>query len=239
MPEKHSHGSCNIDHQELNSVPSGVRSNLLLSNSVLLVFSFGHYNSHPLPAYPPPRSPETWGLDQSVLQGCFESSSFNNAQPCAAHDCRACPTAALGSQRMGMLYGPRLHSLFFLSFIPQNLSGIMSATERKSLGANTWLLEIGWVILSLASLLAILIFLACYNGQLLFSWHRITLNTVISIFATLSRLTLVVAVSSALGQWRWNWFSGHSHPLTDFERLDGASRGSFGSFCLLWRTKSW
>jgi hypothetical protein len=76
-----------------------------------------------------------------------------------------------------------------------------SAVGRKSRVAGTWLIEIVSIILSPTSLLAILILLARYNGRLLFSWHRLTLNTVISIFATISRISLIVAVSSGMGQW--------------------------------------
>ncbi|MCJ1265917.1 hypothetical protein MMC22_005799 [Lobaria immixta] len=51
-------------------------------------------------------------------------------------------------------------------------------------------------------------------------------------------MCLMLAVSSALGQWRWNWFYGQSRPLADFDTLDAASRGAIGSFRLLWTTKS-
>ena len=114
----------------------------------------------------------------------------------------------------------------------------MNTMCRPSRLADTWLVEIFSISLSLISLLVIFIVLAYYNGKVLFSWHKVTINTVISIFATISRMCLMVAVSSALGQWRWNWFSGQSRPLTDFDTLDAASRGAMGSFRLLWTTKS-
>ena len=115
----------------------------------------------------------------------------------------------------------------------------MNTMRRQSRLADTWLIEIASISLSLISLLAILILLACYNGKLLFSWHKVTINTVISIFATVSRICLMLAVSSALGQYRWNWFYRQSRPLADFDLLDTASRGAIGSFRLLWITKSW
>lgn len=115
----------------------------------------------------------------------------------------------------------------------------MNTVRRNSRLADTWFIEIASISLSLISFLAILITLACYNGKILFSWHKVTINTVISIFATISRVCLMVAVSSALGQWRWNWFYGQSRPLADFDTLDAASRGAIGSFRLLWIIKSW
>lgn len=114
----------------------------------------------------------------------------------------------------------------------------MNGVSRINRLADSWLIEIVSIAFSLIALLAILILLACYDGKVLFSWHKVTINTVISIFATISRMCLMLAVSSALGQWRWNWFYGQSRPLADFDTLDAASRGAIGSFRLLWTTKS-
>lgn len=114
----------------------------------------------------------------------------------------------------------------------------MNRVSRINRLADSWLIEIVSIGFSLIFILATLIILACYDGKELFNWHKVTINTVISIFATISRMCLMVAVSSALGQWRWIWFYGQSRPLADFDTLDAASRGAIGSFRLLWTTKS-
>ena len=119
------------------------------------------------------------------------------------------------------------------------LAYIMASMHRKSRLVDTWHAEIISISLSLLSLLAMLLILGFYNGKVLFNWHKVTINTVISIFATISRMCLMFAVSSGLGQLRWNWFSGQSRPLVDFDTLDAASRGAIGSFRLLWTTRSW
>jgi hypothetical protein len=115
----------------------------------------------------------------------------------------------------------------------------MAKNHSKSLVADSWLIEIICIVLSLVSLAAILVLLAYYNGKPFLDWHRLTLNTVISIFATVSRIALLVALSSSLGQWRWNWFRKQARPLAEFETLDAAGRGSLGSLRLLWMTRSW
>ena len=68
--------------------------------------------------------------------------------------------------------------------------------------ADSWLVEILSIVPSLVSLTAILVLLAYYSKKPFVDWHRVTLNTVISIFAITSRIALVVALSSSLGQLR-------------------------------------
>lgn len=115
----------------------------------------------------------------------------------------------------------------------------MSKVQRAFRLSDSWLLEIVSIFISVLSIVAISALLGYYNGKLLFKWHNITLNTVISIFATLARISLILAVSSSIGQWRWNWFLKRSRPLTDIDVLDSASRGLFGSLQLMWTTRSW
>ena len=119
------------------------------------------------------------------------------------------------------------------------LKTTMVKSHRQSLWRDTWFIEIAAIIISITSFIAIIAISHYYDGKPLFIWHRITINTVISIFSTVSRITLIVAVSAGLGQWRWTHFVGRSRPLKDFEILDAASRGSTGSLRLLWMTKSW
>ena len=92
---------------------------------------------------------------------------------------------------------------------------------------------------SLISLSTILILLVHFDGKPWFEWHRVTLNAVVSVFATMSRVLLFVPISSGIGQLRWNWFSSRSRALDDFEVFDAARRGAWGSAKLLWKTKSW
>lgn len=56
-----------------------------------------------------------------------------------------------------------------------------------------WLVEIASLVMSLVALAAIVIILRRYDGQPLPNWpFRITLNTFLSLFATISKATLVL-----------------------------------------------
>jgi hypothetical protein len=64
----------------------------------------------------------------------------------------------------------------------------------------------------------------------------VTLNAFISVFAAVAKAALILPVSEAIGQLKWIWFRDQAK-LWDFYLFDGASRGPWGSFILLWRTK--
>lgn len=65
----------------------------------------------------------------------------------------------------------------------------------------------------------------------------ITLNTVVSILATLSVASSVVIVQNSIGQLKWLWYVDASRPLADLDTYDSASRGTVGSLQLLWRLR--
>ena len=62
----------------------------------------------------------------------------------------------------------------------------------------------------------------------------ITLNAIISILATASRVSLAFAISNTMGPIKWLWLKT-SEPklLSDLQSLDSASRGPAGSLGLL------
>lgn len=64
-----------------------------------------------------------------------------------------------------------------------------------------------------------------------------TLNSFLALFTTLAKAAFMVPVCTCISQSQWAWFSknGVSRPLYDFEVIDQASRGAWGSLILLWR----
>lgn len=100
---------------------------------------------------------------------------------------------------------------------------------------ESWSLEIASLVLSVASFCSVVILLLQYDGKSLSSWKgsTLSLNTVVSILAGVSKASLAFVVSACLGQFKWNWIRQIEAPLIDFDRLDGASRGIWGSFRLL------
>jgi hypothetical protein len=59
-----------------------------------------------------------------------------------------------------------------------------------------------------------------------------------NVLSKLASAALILPISEAIGQLKWTWFHGsESKNIYDFEILDQASRGAWGSFLLLFRTK--
>lgn len=101
-----------------------------------------------------------------------------------------------------------------------------------------WLFEIICWLISAVLMAVILAVLAHYNGKPIPQWNvGMTLNAFISVLSGFSRAALLLPVAEALGQLKWTWFTKKSRPMYDFELLDSASRGPWGSFVLLARSK--
>ena len=62
--------------------------------------------------------------------------------------------------------------------------------------------------------------------------------TIITVLSKVASGELILPISEAIGQLKWTWFHGKkSRDAFDFEIFDKASRGAWGSFMLLCRTK--
>lgn len=109
----------------------------------------------------------------------------------------------------------------------------------RSGAVKPWRLEIMSWLLSALCMCAIVAILCRYQDQPLPKhWvMNITLNAYIAILSKAASAALMLPISEALGQLKWSWFRGHSKKLSDFEMFDNASRGPWGSFILLIRTK--
>ncbi|KAI1329025.1 hypothetical protein F5Y16DRAFT_418906 [Xylariaceae sp. FL0255] len=96
-----------------------------------------------------------------------------------------------------------------------------------------WISEITALIASFLSLAALIVVLVVYDGQPIFSWHGVTLNAIVSVFATASKASLLLAIEDLISQWKWILFTSQSRPLIDFEHIDLASRGPYGSLLVM------
>lgn len=99
-----------------------------------------------------------------------------------------------------------------------------------------WKLELLALLFNLASLTTLIALLAAFDGKALFNWHGITLNTYISIISTAAKGSILFTVAESISQWKWILFTKERH-LLDFQNIDSASRGPFGSFKLFWKCK--
>ncbi|KAI1735145.1 hypothetical protein F4680DRAFT_470214 [Xylaria scruposa] len=97
-----------------------------------------------------------------------------------------------------------------------------------------WWWEIGAAILSIASLLVLFILLSKSNGQPLQSWSLpIQPNSLIAVLTTVAKTSMMVPVASCLSQLKWRHFMHRPGPLNQFQVIDDASRGPWGSFIFL------
>ncbi|KAI9715404.1 MAG: hypothetical protein M1828_000864 [Chrysothrix sp. TS-e1954] len=112
-----------------------------------------------------------------------------------------------------------------------------------------WQPELFAVVLTLAAFNALVAVLKHYDGvavQDLDFPSALTLNGLIALLSTFIRAALMVPIGSALSQEAWLWLSENRYhrsrhgQLRDFEFTDAASRGAWGSFLSLFRTRrSW
>jgi hypothetical protein len=115
-----------------------------------------------------------------------------------------------------------------------------------------WILEATSLFISFAALAGIVGLLVAYDHQPLPQWstsgtvsirHRpihdysfsVTLNSILSLVATVYKIALGIPVAASLGQLKWVWFS-EGHSLADFQMFDSA-RGVLGSLSLLWHLR--
>ncbi|KAF2011398.1 hypothetical protein BU24DRAFT_426476 [Aaosphaeria arxii CBS 175.79] len=97
-----------------------------------------------------------------------------------------------------------------------------------------WTLEIlSWSI-SAACMCAIIVILILLENKPVPKWP---LAQTFNMLSRVASAALILPVSEALGQLKWNWFKEKSKEVWDFEIFDNASRGPLGSALLLVRTK--
>jgi hypothetical protein len=61
---------------------------------------------------------------------------------------------------------------------------------------------------------------------------------VVTVLSKIASAALILPISEAIGQLKWSWFHGkEAKDAFDFEIFDKASRGSWGSILLLFRTR--
>jgi hypothetical protein len=75
------------------------------------------------------------------------------------------------------------------------------------------------------------------DGKSIPDWKLgVSTNAFISIFSGFAKSALLLPTAEALGQLKWIWFR-KERKMMDFEVLDSASRGAWGSMILLGKTK--
>lgn len=103
-----------------------------------------------------------------------------------------------------------------------------------NLFVDWWMEELLAISLSLVAFGVLVFILYQYDGQPLPTLpHNVSLSFVVSTLATISKSSLLLAVASAFGQFKWLWISSKQPRLQDLQIFDEASRGPLGAAKLL------
>lgn len=87
-------------------------------------------------------------------------------------------------------------------------------------------------------MVVIIIVLWKVDGKPIPKWKLgVSVNAFIAIFSGFAKSALLLPTAEALGQLKWNWFRSGERKMMDFEVMDSASRGPWGSMVLLGKTK--
>ncbi|PVI00304.1 hypothetical protein DM02DRAFT_563204 [Periconia macrospinosa] len=120
--------------------------------------------------------------------------------------------------------------------ITQKLEKKLAQLNKSENVFARWLFEIVTWLISALCMAAIIVILIKIDNRTLSG--RNAAVTAYSVLSKLASGALLLPVSEALGQLKWNWFNGKkSKEVWDFEIFDKASRGAWGSVLLLFRTK--
>ncbi|KAH7119981.1 hypothetical protein B0J11DRAFT_617002 [Dendryphion nanum] len=115
-----------------------------------------------------------------------------------------------------------------------------TASNKKKVHFPEWGFECLCLLLAIAALAAMVIFIATAQNQPMTAWRRrhynISINAVVAIFSALLKGTCMYIVAEVIGQTKWHWFE-QAHRLSDFKRIDNASRGPWGSTQLFCRMR--
>ena len=103
-----------------------------------------------------------------------------------------------------------------------------------NLFVDWWMGELLAILLSLVAFGGLCFVLLKYDGQTLPTLpHNVSLTFVVSTLAMISKSSLLLAVASAFGQFKWLWMSSKQPSLQDLQIFDEASRGPLGAAKLL------
>lgn len=95
-----------------------------------------------------------------------------------------------------------------------------------------WGIELACSAIAALSLAAIVIVLESHRGQPMPEWRfGITINSLLSIFATIGQMSMMKPVAECISQLKWLWFI-RKQKLSGLQIFDNASRGPIGSLIL-------
>ncbi|KAH6622142.1 hypothetical protein C7974DRAFT_377748 [Boeremia exigua] len=100
-------------------------------------------------------------------------------------------------------------------------------------GSKSWTVEICSYFIAILALAGLVATLSAHQSKPLPQWPQlVTINSIISLLSLIMRACVGIVLAEGISQCKWNWYRKQKK-LDHIERLDSASRGSWGSFTLL------
>ena len=123
-----------------------------------------------------------------------------------------------------------------------NVSGVNSRNAIQGWFSkwcrDWWGLEIGSMFLGSICMMVIAIMLRKVDGQEVPRWQLgATIDAILSLLSGFSKSCLLMPTAEALGQAKWALGKHGPKRAVDIERIDRATRGSWGSIALLIRSR--
>lgn len=188
-----------------------------------------------------PLSPIFDDTQHTIHIELVEYPSYDNPRPPSSATVAVNPKTSTSEANLSVRVGSffvgwwaRITSLF-VSWWARVKSFVVDWWARViKLFIDWWMGELLGILLSITTLFAIIYALRKYDGRNLPTLpHNVSLNFVISTLATVSKSSLLFAVASALGQFKWLWMFFKQRQLQDLQVFDDASRGPLGASRLL------
>ena len=113
-----------------------------------------------------------------------------------------------------------------------------SVNPSLSIVEDWWLFESLSGLFSVFCLTAIVVVLSLYKDRPLHDWqYPISVNTFVSVFATLAKSSILTPVAACISQLQWDYVAQRPHSLRDLQIFDDASRGPIGAIALILRLR--
>lgn len=118
--------------------------------------------------------------------------------------------------------------------LDENLEKPHTFLEDLILLGNDWWGEILSSLLSFVFVAVLAFVLQEFDQKKLSQWpFDLSLNSTVSLLATLAKLALMMPVTECISQLKWLWFTKRGKAVLDLEIYDGASRGPMGCITFL------
>ncbi|KAK8043992.1 hypothetical protein PG993_004016 [Apiospora rasikravindrae] len=118
---------------------------------------------------------------------------------------------------------------------PEEKTPAPSSARRSD---SWWYTEFAWLLIGFLGLVGVLAVLGLYDTKPAPRWPLgITINSLVALLTSLSRLAFMVPLVQGMSQLKWVWFSSKPRPLSDFQLYDEASRGAWGGVKILFKLK--